>query len=186
MKNVPVTIRFKTTLYTLKDWTILPVPKSESVKLSSRGQISVTGLVNGHEFQTVLEPDGRWSHWMRVKADLQKAAGVKSGDMVTVEMTTSKDWPEPDVPKDLADALKTAPQKVKDKWQDITPMARWEWIRWMNATLSQETRAIRLEKTISKLSGKHRRPCCFNLAACTEPYIMKNSRLMEPTDAKIS
>ncbi len=165
MKNASVTIRFETTLYMLKDWTILPVPKSESVKLSSRGQISVTGLVNGHEFRTVLEPDGRWSHWMRVKVDLQKAAGVKSGDAVVVEMTTSKDWPEPDVPKDLADALKTAPQKVKDKWKDITPMARWEWIRWMNATLSQETRAIRLEKTISKLGGKHRRPCCFKTAS---------------------
>jgi len=58
-------------------------------------------------------------------------------------------------------------------------MARWEWIRWMNATLSQETRKIRVEKTIGKLNGKHRRPCCFNLAACTEPYLMKSGRLME-------
>lgn len=184
MKNALITIRFKTTLYTLKDWTILPVPKVESVKLPSRGQISVAGIMNGHEFQTVLEPDGRWSHWMRVKADLLDTAGVKSGDTVKVELTTSKNWPEPDVPKDLADALKTAPQKIKDKWKDITPMARWEWIRWMNATLSQETRGVRLEKTISKLNGKHRRPCCFNLAACTEPYVMKNSRLMEPGDAE--
>lgn len=182
MKNIPVTIRFKTTLYALKDWVILPVPKVESVKLPSRGQISVTGTINSHEFQTVLEPDGRWSHWMRVNDNLQKTAGVKSGDTVAVEMTTSKDWPEPDAPKDLADALKTAPQKVKAKWKDSTPMARWEWIRWMNATHNDETRAIRLEKTISKLNGKHRRPCCFNLAACTEPYVMKNSQLMEPTD----
>ena len=184
MKNSPVTIGFKTTLYTLKQWTILPVPEDESRKLSSRGQISVIGTINGHEFKTVLEPDGRWSHWLRVGDELQKRAGVKAGDTVVVEMTTSKDWPEPTVPKDFADALKIAPQKVKDKWQDITPMARWEWIRWMNATLSQETRAVRIEKTVSKLNGKHRRPCCFNLAACTEPYLMKNGRLMETTDTK--
>ena len=183
MNKAPVTIRFKTTLYTLKDWTILPVPKEESVKLSSRGQISVTGKLNGHEFQTVLEPDGRWSHWLRVTNELQKTAGVKSGDTVDVELTTSNVWPEPVVPKDVADALKAAPQKVKDKWKDITPMARWEWIRWVNATLSQETHAVRIEKTISKLNGKHRRPCCFNLAACTEPYLMKSGRLMEPADA---
>lgn len=185
MKDASVTISFKATLYMLKDWTILPVPKDESVKLPSRGQISVTGTINGHEFKTVLEPDGRWSHWMRVSDELQKLAGVKSGDAVSVEITTSKDWPEPTVPKDLADALKVAPQKVKDKWKDITPMARWEWIRWMNATLSQETRAIRLEKTISKLNGKHRRPCCFNLAACTEPYLMKSSRLMEVSTTEV-
>ncbi len=182
MKTLPVTISFKTRLYSLKQWTILPVPKDQSTKLPSRGQINVTGLINGHEFQTVLEPDGRWSHWMRVSPDLQNATGIKAGDSVSVEMTTSLDWPEPDLPDDFSTALKLAPQKVKDKWKDITPMARWEWIRWMNATLSQETRAVRIEKTISKLAGKHRRPCCFNLAACTEPYLMKSGRLMEPAN----
>jgi hypothetical protein len=178
--KAPQTIRFKTLLYTLKDWTILPLPKEESVKLPSRGQISVTGLINGHEFSTVLEPDGRWSHWMRVTSDLQKAAGVQSGDSVGVEITTGHAWPEPVLPKDFAEALKIAPEKVKEKWKDITPMARWEWIRWMNATLSDETRAVRIEKTVSKLNGKHRRPCCFDLAACTEPYLMKSGQLMEP------
>jgi hypothetical protein len=179
MKSAPVTIDFKTTLYTLKDWVILPVPKDESVELPSRGQISVTGKINGHEFQTVLEPDGRWSHWMRVSVEIQQVTGVKPGDIVSVEMTTSSVWPEPDVPADFAAALDAAPQKVKDKWKDITPMARWEWIRWVNATSNLDTRDIRIVKTISKLNGKHRRPCCFNLAACTEPYLAKNSQLIE-------
>ena len=111
--------------------------------------------------------------------NLQKVAGVKSGHVVSVEMTTSKDWPEPDTPKDIADALKTAPQKVKDKWRDITPMARWEWIRWVNATSNMDTRAVRIEKTVSKLNGKHRRPCCFNLAACTDPELARSGRLVE-------
>lgn len=179
MNKVSVTVTFETTLYTLKDWVILAVPKDESLKLGSRGQISVTGTLNGHEFQTVLEPDGWWSHWIRVTDDMQQRAGVQAGDTVNVELTNRAEWPEPKVPKDLKVALDTAPQKVKDKWHDITTMARWEWIRWMNATLSQETRAVRIEKTISKLNGKHRRPCCFNLAACTEPYVMKAGRLME-------
>lgn len=179
MKTSPVTVKFRTTLYALKDWIILPVPKEESLKLGSRGQISVTGKINGHDFQTVLEPDGRWSHWIRVTDEMQQAATVKTGDSVQVELTNQAPWPEPKIPKDLNDALKIAPEKVKNKWDDITPMARWEWIRWMNATLSQETRKIRIEKTISKLNGKHRRPCCFNLAACTEPYLMKSGRLIE-------
>ena len=178
-KTAPVTVSFKSTLYTLKDWVILPIPKDESLKLGSRGQISVTGKLNGHEFSAVLEPDGRWSHWIRVTDDMQRRASVQAGDTANVELTNQALWPEPIVPKDLKVALKDAPQKVKDKWEDITPMARWEWIRWMNATLSQETRAIRIEKTVSKLNGTHRRPCCFNLAACTEPYLMKGGRLME-------
>ena len=179
MKTETPTIHFETTLYTLKDWTILPVPESESVKLSSRGQVSVLGKINGHEFKTVLEPDGRWSHWLRVTDAMQRTMSVHTGDVVAVELTQIKEWPEPTIPKDIDVALKAASQKVKDKWQDITPMARWEWIRWVNSTNNSETRDVRIEKTISKLDGKHRRPCCFNLAACTEPYLMKSGRLME-------
>ena len=183
MKATSTLVSFKTTLYTLKDWTILPVPKDESLKIGGRGQISVTGTLNGHEFSTVLEPDGRWSHWLRVTENMQSRAGIQSSDTVEVTLQKNETWPEPIVPKDVLNALKTAPDKVKQKWNDITPMARWEWIRWVNATLSQETRAIRIEKTISKLNGKHRRPCCFNLAACTEPYLSKSGRLMEAQSA---
>lgn len=179
MAKTIITIRFKAPLYTLKKWTILRLPAKESEQLPSRGQVAVIGTINGHQFKTVLEPDGYWGHWIRIDAKLQKTAKIKAGDTASLEITPTKDWPEPNVPKDLADALKVAPQKVKDKWQDITSMARWEWIRWMNATLSQETRAVRIEKTISKLNGKHRRPCCFNLAACTDPYLSKTGRLIE-------
>lgn len=173
------TIRFKAKLYTLKKWTILRLPEKESEKMPSRGQVAVIGTINGKEFQTVLEPDGYWGHWIHIDAKLQKLAGISDGDTATLELTPTKNWPEPTVPKELAEALETAPQKVKTKWKDITPMARWEWIRWMNATSNIETRAVRIEKTISKLNGSHRRPCCFNLAACTDPYLSKSGRLMD-------
>lgn len=179
MSSTPTTISFRAKPYMIKDWLVLNVPLEESQKLPSRGQVSVVGTINDHKLTAVLEPDGRHGHWLRMTDELQKMAGVRAGSDAIVELTVSKEWPEPTIPKDVADALKIAPQKVQEKWQSITPMARWEWIRWMNATLSQETRAVRIEKTISKLNGKHRRPCCFNLAACTEPYVAKNGQLLE-------
>ena len=57
---------------------------------------------------------------------------------------------------------------------------RWEWVRWVNETRSPATRAVRIEKTVSKLAGKHRRPCCFNLAACTDPELSRSARLAVP------
>ncbi|HZT95485.1 MAG TPA: YdeI/OmpD-associated family protein, partial [Chloroflexota bacterium] len=63
---------------------------------------------------------------------------------------------------------------------EITPMARWEWVRWVNATRNPDTRRRRVEVTISKMSNGKRRPCCFNLAACTDPELSKNGRLLEP------
>jgi hypothetical protein len=171
------TIRFDATLYTIDKWTILRLPEEASEKLPSRGQVAVQGTINGREFQTVLEPDGYSGHWMRVDEKLQQTAGISAGDTATLEIDSTKDWPEPSVPQDLETALAAAPQKIQDLWKDITPMARGEWVRWVNATKSPDTRKRRVEVSISKMNSGKRRPCCFDLAACTDPDLSKNGRL---------
>jgi hypothetical protein len=175
------TISFEATPYMIGEWTILQLPEGASEKLPSRGQVMVKGTINGHDLQKVLEPDGRWGHWFKVDEKLQKAAGVSAGDTVRLEIAPSKDWPEPDIPDDFSRALATAPPTVQDLWAKITPMARWEWIRWVKATSNMETREHRIEVSISKLQSGKRRPCCFNLAACTDPDLSKSGRLIEPT-----
>ncbi|MDN5275138.1 MAG: hypothetical protein JWP06_1039 [Candidatus Saccharibacteria bacterium] len=175
------TIIFEATLYTLDKWTILQLPETASEKLPSRGQVMVKGMINGHDFGQVLEPDGRWGHWFKVDEKLQKAIGIGAGDTVKLEIEPSKDWPEPVIPDDFSKALATAPPTVQNLWTKITPMARWEWIRWVNATSKMETRERRVEVSISKLRSGKRRPCCFNLAACTDPDLSRSGRLMEPT-----
>jgi hypothetical protein len=172
-------IRFDATFYTIDKSTILRLPETASEKLPSRGQVAVQGTINDHEFQTVLEPDGCSGHWMRVDVELQQAAGIRPGDTATLKIESTKDWPEPKVPQDLETALAAAPQKIQDLWKDITPMARWEWVRWVNATINPGTRKRRVEVTISKMRSGKRRPCCFNLAACTDPQLARNGRLLD-------
>ena len=174
------TIRFDATLYTIDKRTILRLPEKASGKLPSRGQVAVRGAINGHGFQTVLEPDGHFGHWMRVDGRLQRTAAVSAGDTATLEVEPLKDWPEPNVPQDLEAALAAAPQKIQDQWKGITPMARWEWVRWVTATQNPDTRKRRVEVSISKMKSGKRRPCCFNLAACTDATLSKNGRLIEP------
>ena len=171
-------IRFEAELFELKGQAILRLSKVASAKLPSRGQAAVHGTVNGHDLQTVLEPDGHFGHWMRVDSALQMAVGMASGDTPRLKLEVTQDRPEPDVPEDVAKVLSAAPQTVKDKWNDITPMARLEWIRWVNETRNRDTRALRIEKTISKLYGKHRRACCSNLAACTDPELSTSGKLL--------
>ncbi len=174
------TIRFDATLYTIANWTVLRLPEKASVKLPSRGQVAVKGTINGNGFQTVVEPDGYFGHWMRIEGKLQRIAALSAGDTATVEMEPLKDWPEPNVPQDLDTALAAAPQKIRELWKGITPMARWEWVRWVNATQNPDTRKRRVVVSISKMKSGKRRPCCFNLAACTDPNLSKNGRLIEP------
>ena len=173
------TFRFDATLYTIDNWTLLRLPEKASRKLPSRGQVAVRGTINGHGFQTVLEPDGNFGHWMRIDGKLRQSAAISAGDTATLEIETLKDWPEPNVPQDLETALTAAPQKIQDLWKGITPMSRWEWVRWVNATPNPDTRKRRVEVSISKMKSGKRRPCCFNLAACTDPNLSKNSRLVE-------
>jgi hypothetical protein len=52
-------------------------------------------------------------------------------------------------------------------------------VRWINATKNPEARRRRVEVGISKLRSGKRRPCCFNLAACTDPDLSKNGKLVE-------
>ena len=176
---VPI-IRFDATLRTIDKRTILRLPEKASRKLPSRGQVAVQGTINGHGFQTVLEPDGNFGHWMAMDGKLQRTAALSAGDTATLEIESRKDWPEPNVPQDLERALVAAPQKIQDLWKAITPMARWEWVRWINATPNRDTRKRRVEVSISKMKSGKRRPCCFNLAGCTDPDLSKNGRLIEP------
>ena len=142
--------------------------------------MAVKGVIDSHAFQTVPEPDGRLGHWMKVDDELQRTAGIGAGDSATLDLELAKVWPEPDVPEDLESALATAPRRIQELWKDITPMARWEWVRWINATNNPDTRRRRVEVTISKMKDGKRRPCCFNLASCTDPQLASSGKLRVP------
>jgi Domain of unknown function (DUF1905)/Bacteriocin-protection, YdeI or OmpD-Associated len=132
-------VRFEAPLYTIDGSTILLLPGKASHQLPSRGQVAVQATVNGHACQTVAEPDGESGHWVRIDAKQQRAAALRAGDTAEVELVPLEDWPEPNVPPDLRAALAAAPDKIRELWKDITPMARWEWVRWVNATRAAGT-----------------------------------------------
>jgi len=64
------------------------------------------------------------------------------------------------VPVDLKKAISSVP-KMKALWDDITPLAKNEWICWVTSGKKAETRSIRIEKAMSKMKGGMRRPCCW-------------------------
>ena len=64
------------------------------------------------------------------------------------------------LPKDLQKAITSTPTALAT-WNDITPLAKSEWICWVTSGKKAETRGIRIEKAISKLKGGMRRPCCW-------------------------
>lgn len=64
------------------------------------------------------------------------------------------------VPADLKQAIAAVP-KVQQLWNDITPLARNEWVCWVVSGKQEKTRDIRIGKAVSKMRGGMRRPCCW-------------------------
>jgi hypothetical protein len=145
---------------------LLTLPKDASEKLPSKGMTMVKGSINGFDFQAALEPNGEGSHWFKVSKTMLNGAGAKVGDTVTLIIEPTKEWPEPKVPTDLKEVLAADPE-AHAIWTDITPMARWDWIRWVGAVKQQETRKRRVDSVCSRLSAGKRRPCCFDRTQCT-------------------
>lgn len=172
-------IEFATELVSIDDTVLVRLPPDASRRLPSRGQVAVLATVGGHGVRTVVEPDGRRGHWIRVERSLQDSLGVGPGETVAVTVDVLPQWPEPAVPDDLAAELASAPEHIREIWRDITPMARWEWVRWVGATNNPATRQRRVEVTISKLDHGKRRPCCFDLASCTDPGVARSGKLRD-------
>ena len=65
-----------------------------------------------------------------------------------------------DLPADLKRAL-TSDAKALETWEDITPLARNEWICWIESAKRAATRTRRIEWGCSSLKDGKRRPCCW-------------------------
>ncbi len=64
------------------------------------------------------------------------------------------------LPPDLRKTLSAAP-KALAAWEDITPLARNEWICWIESAKKPETRAKRIKQAGENLTDGKRRPCCW-------------------------
>ena len=68
------------------------------------------------------------------------------------------------LPEDFATAIR-AHDYALELWQDITPLARNEWICWVTSAKQDKTRAKRIVVGLDKMRGGMRRPCCWE--GCT-------------------
>src|SRR5258706_14055145 len=98
--------------------------------------------------------------------------------------------PEPRVPTDLRKALAAVPL-AEAVWRDLTPIARRDFISWIDSAKQPETRRRRIEKACVMLADEKRRPCCFlkvplkhNISHATTPMAHARSRYHTPVSRK--
>jgi uncharacterized protein YdeI (YjbR/CyaY-like superfamily) len=54
---------------------------------------------------------------------------------------------------------------AKAQWRDLTPIARRDFISWIDSAKQPETRKRRIEKACSMLAAGKRRPCCYSIVS---------------------
>lgn len=65
-----------------------------------------------------------------------------------------------ELPADLKKAL-LSDDAALTAWNDITPLARNEWICWTISVKQQKTRNDHVRRAVSELKKGKRRPCCW-------------------------
>lgn len=64
------------------------------------------------------------------------------------------------LPSDLRKAL-ASDKAALSEWEDLTPLARNEWICWTTLVKKKETRTDHVRRVVSELKEGMRRPCCW-------------------------
>ncbi len=64
------------------------------------------------------------------------------------------------IPADMSKVF-SSNQKLALMWEDITPLARNEWICWVTSAKLDETRKRRVVVMVDKMKKGMRRPCCW-------------------------
>lgn len=64
------------------------------------------------------------------------------------------------ITSDIREAL-ISDSKALATWEDLTPLARNEWICWAISVKREETRAAHVERMRIDLHAGKRRPCCW-------------------------
>ena len=68
------------------------------------------------------------------------------------------------LPTDLRTAL-AATAVAKAQWNDLTLIARRDFISWIDSAKQPETRRRRIERACAMLAAGKRRPCCYSIVS---------------------
>lgn len=168
-------MKFTASILNISGRRLVVLPDEISAELPSRGLVMVRGTLQGMSFAIPLESTGKGSHWIAV--DTALGSGSPDAKEIEVELESSSDWIEPEVPSDVKRALQ-ADAEAKRVWDSISPHARWDWLRWIRSTKSAETHALRIDKMLSKMKAGTRQACCFNHSSCTDVEVSKSGVLL--------
>jgi hypothetical protein len=130
--------------------TLVPVPPEVARSLGLRGMPKVTAVIAGRPYRGSLMPMGDGTYCLGVLKAIQKAAGVRLGDEIAIELELDTAPRTVVVPPALARVFATD-KRAAAAWDALSYTSRKEMARALDEAKRPETRARRLEDIVSRL-----------------------------------
>lgn len=83
-----------------------------------------------------------------------------------------------EVPEDMENAL-ISDTDCLDRWNNLTPIQRNEWICWVTIVKKPETRADHIRRMVEELNEGKRKPCCWPGCPHRRPSAQKWFKVVE-------
>lgn len=131
-------------------WTYMPVPLDVLAVFGTKGQVPVTGTINGFPFRTSLMPSGEGHHIMSISKEIKTGAHAEAGD--TVDVVLQKDVEERivEVPAALRDAL-VQDAAAGEGFAKLAYSHRKAYAAWIESAKRKETKSKRIAQALSML-----------------------------------
>lgn len=129
---------------------LVPVPREVAAKLGLKGMPKITSVIAGQPYRGSLMPMGDGTYCLGVLKSIQEAAGVGSGDTVTIELELDTTPRVVEPPADLAKAI-AGNQAMAANWAKLSYTNKKEMARSLEEAKKPATRERRLSAVIAKL-----------------------------------
>ncbi len=131
-------------------------PYDVQESFGTKGQVKVNVTFDGVPYRGSLTNMG-FGHMVILRKDVKAKVGKSHGD--TVSVTIQKDTEERivEVPQELQDAFKKAPE-AKAFYETLSYTNRKEYARWVSSAKRAETKERRLQKSIEMLNKGIKHP----------------------------
>jgi hypothetical protein len=145
--------RFSATIYKLGINPCVDVPVEVSRAFGRRGNVPVTGSLNGQPIRANLVPKGEGTHRLYLNGDMRQRAGVDVGDRVELVLEFDPEPRAPPLPEALVRALEADPQ-AGVAFEQLTPSRRKEILAYLNALKRPESLQRNVAKVVAYLHKK--------------------------------
>lgn len=166
------------------NWVIVRIPFDVSKLWGKRGQLRVSGEINGFAFRTSLFPTGDGRHILLVNKGMQKGGRAGLGVTARFRLEPDTENRELALPLELKSALEEDP--ALQRWyEQLNPSWRREIAKWVADVESAAARSRRTEQMVERmlatLDAERELPPLLRLAFARDARAEEGWKRMSPT-----